>query len=66
MSEVLYYKLKDSHGVTPSLAPQVLRKLSRRIVGGSLPEDTIFRLKEVLRISNPDRAVTECVSAQTV
>ena len=34
MSELLYYDLKDSAGVSPSLATHVCRELGRRIVGG--------------------------------
>jgi len=34
MNEMLYYDLKDSHGVAHGLAMQVARELGRRIVGG--------------------------------
>ncbi len=38
MSELLYYDLKESAGVVPSLATQICRELGRRIVAGHLRE----------------------------
>lgn len=41
MNELLYYDLKDAHGVAPGLATQVSRELGRRIVGGHYREDDL-------------------------
>lgn len=38
MTELLFYDLKNSQGVTPGLATQVCRELGRRIVSGSYTE----------------------------
>ncbi|WP_372572276.1 FadR/GntR family transcriptional regulator [Ruegeria jejuensis] len=38
MSELLYYDLKETTGVAPSLATHVCRELGRRIVGGVIRE----------------------------
>lgn len=38
MSELLFYDLKDSQGVTPGLATQVSRELGRRIVAGNVAQ----------------------------
>ena len=42
MSELLFYDLKDSAGLAPSLAMQVCRELGRRIVAGHLPESQLI------------------------
>ena len=42
MSELLYYDLKDSAGVVPSLATQVCREIGRRIVAGHLREGELI------------------------
>ena len=42
MSELLYYDLKESVGVAPSLPTQICRELGRRIVGGHLPENALI------------------------
>ncbi|MDE0308142.1 MAG: FadR/GntR family transcriptional regulator [Albidovulum sp.] len=57
MNELLYYDLKDTTGVSPSLATQVCRELGRRIVGGHLPEhaqiDDESKLAEKFGVSKP-------------
>ena len=35
MNEMLYYDLKESSGLSPSLATQIARELGRRVVAGS-------------------------------
>jgi len=42
VSELLFYDLKDSQGVTPGLATQVSRELGRRIVAGSVAEGNLI------------------------
>ncbi|WP_298812857.1 FadR/GntR family transcriptional regulator [uncultured Roseibium sp.] len=42
MSELLYYDLKDTAGVVPSLSTQVCRELGRRIVGGVVREGDLI------------------------
>ncbi|MEM5503094.1 FadR/GntR family transcriptional regulator [Ahrensia kielensis] len=42
MSELLYYDLKDAVGVAPGLAIQVSRELGRRIVSGSIAENSLI------------------------
>ena len=41
MKELLFYDLKESAGVSPSLAKQVCREIGRRIVAGTLPEGSL-------------------------
>lgn len=42
MNEMLFYDLKESAGLAPSLATQIARELGRRIVAGSYPADTLL------------------------
>lgn len=42
MSELLFYDLKDSAGVSPSLATQVCREIGRRIVAGHYRENELI------------------------
>lgn len=42
MNEILYYDLKDSPSLSPSLATQLCREMGRRIVGGHLPEGELI------------------------
>ncbi len=42
MSELLFYDLKDTKGVTPGLATQVCRELGRRIVTGTYAEGALI------------------------
>lgn len=42
MDELLYYDLKKTAGLTPSLATQVCRELGRRIVAGNLRETELI------------------------
>lgn len=57
MNELLYYDLKDSSGVSPSLSTQVCRELGRRIVGGHLREDALIgdesKLADRFGVSKP-------------
>ncbi len=55
MSELLYYDLKDSSGVSPSLATHVCKELGRRIVGAVYREGELIddetRLSERFGVS---------------
>lgn len=42
MSELLFYDLKETKGVTPGLATQVCRELGRRIVSGTYTEGALI------------------------
>lgn len=42
MSELLFYDLKESAGVTPGLATQVCREIGRRIVAGNYSEGSLI------------------------
>lgn len=42
MTELLYYDLKETTGLTPSLASQVSREIGRRIVNGSYAEGSLI------------------------
>jgi len=42
MSELLYYDLKESAAVVPSLATQICREIGRRIVAGHYREDELI------------------------
>lgn len=42
MNELLFYDLKDTAGVSPSLAKQVCRELGRRVVAGTMPEGSLI------------------------
>lgn len=42
MSELLYYDLKDSTGIPPSLATHVCREIGRRVVAGRFREDELI------------------------
>ncbi len=42
MTELLYYDLKNSNGLTPSLSSQVSREIGRRIVNGSFSEGSLL------------------------
>ena len=57
MNELLFYDLKDSAGVSPSLAKQVCREIGRRIVAGTIPEGGAVedegRLAERFGVSRP-------------
>ena len=57
MNELLYYDLKDSSGLTLTLATQVTRELGRRIVGGHYAEGQLIedetRLAERFGVSKP-------------
>ena len=57
MNEFLFYDLKDSAGVSPSLAKQVCRELGLRIVAGNIPEGGVVedegRLAERFGVSRP-------------
>ena len=57
MSELLFYDLKDSAGVVPSLSTQICRELGRRIVAGHLREGELIddetRLSERFGVSKP-------------
>ncbi len=42
MSELIYYDLKETANMTPSLPVQMARELGRRIVAGSLAQDSLI------------------------
>lgn len=42
MSELLFYDLKDTTGVTPGLSTQVCREIGRRIVAGNYTEGSLI------------------------